>query len=127
MTKRLKPIIFVALLILLLMPDQGRCHPHVFVDVSLTFLLDDTGLSGVRERWLFDDIFTQAILSDLELDATTLPTTLGQEKIHDGAFAYLVNFNYFNLIESDGKRIPIKTTQEFKAWLEDGRPYLRLS
>nr|WP_321259653.1 DUF1007 family protein [uncultured Pseudodesulfovibrio sp.] len=121
MLKKLYAICLLVMLALLLTPSQGRCHPHVFVDTSLTFLIDDSGLTGVREHWLFDDIFTQAILSDLGLDADSLPTTLGQAKIRDGAFAYLVNFGYFTLIESEGKRIPVTKTKEFRASLENGR------
>ncbi len=71
-------------------------------------------------NWLFDDIFTNAILSDLELDAASLATTIGQEKIREGAFAYLANFNYFTLIETGGKRLKI-TAKDFKASLRDGR------
>nr|WP_287411298.1 DUF1007 family protein [Pseudodesulfovibrio sp.] len=121
MLKKLYTICLLVMLTLLLTPSQGRCHPHVFVDASLTFFVDDSGLTGVREHWLFDDIFTQAILSDLGLDADSLPTTLGQEKIRDGAFAYLVNFGYFTLIESEGKRIPVSKTEGFRASLENGR------
>ncbi|WP_319541658.1 DUF1007 family protein [uncultured Pseudodesulfovibrio sp.] len=121
MLKKLHTICLLAILALLLTPSQGRCHPHVFVDASLTFLIDEAGLTGVREHWLFDDIFTQAILSDLGVDAQSLPTTLGQEKIRDGAFAYLVNFGYFTFIESEGNQIPVTETRDFRASLENGR------
>ncbi|NDV18085.1 DUF1007 family protein [Pseudodesulfovibrio sp. JC047] len=121
MIKKLSALCTLCLLVLLLTPGQGRCHPHVFVDVSLSFSIGKTGLDGIGEHWVFDEMFTQAILSDLGLDAETLPTTLGQEKIRDGAFAYLVNFGYFTFIESAGKRISVTETRDFRASLDEGR------
>jgi len=116
---------YLSIIILLLLPlvvsiRQAQAHPHVWVDAALTFQINDSGLASLQENWLFDDIFTNAILSDLELDAASLATTIGQEKIREGAFAYLANFNYFTLIETGGKRLKI-TAKDFKASLRDGR------
>ncbi|WP_338668469.1 DUF1007 family protein [Pseudodesulfovibrio methanolicus] len=101
-------------------PDRAEAHPHVYVDVSLTFHLDDSGLSSVHQRWLFDEIFTRAILSDLGQDAASLITPEGQAAIRDGAFSYLANYHYFTLIETGGKRLPV-SVEHFRAGLEGNR------
>jgi ABC-type uncharacterized transport system substrate-binding protein len=49
-------------------PQRVQAHPHVYVGVSPTFHLDDQGLSSVHQTWLFDEIFTRAILGELGLD-----------------------------------------------------------
>lgn len=100
---------------------QAETHPHVYVDASLAFIVGESELNGVEQNWLFDEIFSNAILADLGLDETTLATTLGQEKIKNGAFAYLANYGYFTFIENGGKRLPVKTPQNFKATLKEGR------
>lgn len=120
---RFSTLIFLCLLVsgLLLAPARtGHAHPHVYVDATLTFVVDENGLAAVKQHWLFDEIFSQAIMGDLELTPETLATTLGQEKIKDGAFAYLANYDYFTLIESGGKRLPVTAT-DFKASIRDGR------
>jgi len=99
----------------------AAAHPHVFVDTSLTFVFDDTGLAAIRENWLFDDLFSRAILSDLGLAPETLATPEGQAAIRDGAFAYLKNYGWFTFIESGGRRIPVTRTRGFRASLQGGR------
>lgn len=114
-------ILLLACAVMLALPARSSAHPHVFVDTSLVFVFDETGLQEVRQNWLFDDIFTQAILGDLELTPQTLESTLGQEKIRQGAFAYLANYDYFTFIEAGGKRVPIQPPSDFKASIRDGR------
>ena len=121
MKKSLCILILAACLISALRPIPAASHPHVFVDVSLTFALDDTGLTSIRQNWLFDDMFTQAIMSDLGLTPETLNTPQGQETIRNGAFAYLKNYGWFTFIESGGKRIPVTETRDFRASLRENR------
>ncbi|EGB15025.1 protein of unknown function DUF1007 [Pseudodesulfovibrio mercurii] len=103
-----------------LAPDRAEAHPHVYVDVSLTFRLDDAGLSGVHQSWLFDEMFTRAILSDLGLDAASLATPQGQAAVRDGAFQYLSNYHYFTLVEAGGERLPVRV-EHFRAGLKGNR------
>jgi len=123
MTSRPHAMILLILLTVgaALMPTQVQAHPHVYVDTSLTFELSEKGLDSINQRWLFDEIFSNAVMSDLGVNAETLPTTIGQEKIRDGAFNYLGNYGYFTFIENNGKRIPVKETRGFTASLEEGR------
>lgn len=111
--------IWVALAVLAPLPPASA-HPHVYVDATLTFVVDESGLVAVRQNWLFDEIFSQAIMGDLGLTPDTLATPEGQEKIRNGAFAYLANYDYFTLIESGGTRLPI-STEGFKASIREGR------
>lgn len=122
--KRTLPLILslLALLFGMGVPTQpASAHPHVYVDAALTFQVGENGLTGLDQNWLFDEIFSNAILSDLGLDGASLETTLGQEKIREGAFAYLANYGYFTFIENNGKRIPVKSADNFRAFLRDGR------
>jgi len=99
---------------------MSEAHPHVYVDASLTFVVDADGLTSVRQNWLFDDIFSKAILADLGIDEASLATLQGQDVIRKGAFAYLSNYEYFTLIESAGRRVPVRP-EGFKASLVQGR------
>ena len=108
-------------LLFLLFPCRAQAHPHVWVDVSLAFSINDEGLESVRETWLFDEMFTGAVMGDLGLTPMTLETTLGQEKIRAGAFDFLANFDYFTFMEAQGKRIPVAGAEGFEAHFFDGR------
>ncbi|WP_419785930.1 DUF1007 family protein [Pseudodesulfovibrio sp.] len=111
----------LVLLSLLLFASVARAHPHVFVDASLTFVVDDSGLAAIRESWVFDDIFTRAILPDIGVDPAALETPEGQAAIKAGAFDNLVRFNYFTFIENRGKRLPVTQVRDFRASMRDGR------
>jgi ABC-type nickel/cobalt efflux system permease component RcnA/ABC-type uncharacterized transport system substrate-binding protein len=117
----LVPLLVWVLTVLLIPGGRALAHPHVYVDASLTFVLDESGLTSMREKWLFDDIFSQAIMADLGLDAASLATPAGQEAIRTGAFAYLANYGYFTLVETCGVRIPVTEVEGFRAGLADGR------
>ena len=113
-------LILAALLGPIFAPGRALAHPHVYVDVSLTFHLDDGGLETVHQNWLCDEIFTRAILSDLGLDAAALAAPAGQAAVRDGAFQYLSNYHYFTLIEADGTRLPVQV-EHFRASLDGER------
>lgn len=120
MKKNLFALLILIGLTVVVPHHAAQAHPHVYVDATLTFVVNDDGLAAVRQNWLFDEIFSKAILADLELDADSIVTPEGQDKIKNGAFAYLANYDHFTLIESGGKKLPI-TTEDFEASLMDGR------
>lgn len=114
-------LLLLACLWAVLPVPPAAAHPHVFVDASVTFVLDDSGLAEVRENWIFDDLFSRAVMSDLNLTPADLDTPGGQAAIRDGAFAYLKNYGWFTFIESGGKRVPVTEARDFRASLSDGR------
>jgi ABC-type nickel/cobalt efflux system permease component RcnA/ABC-type uncharacterized transport system substrate-binding protein len=117
----LRIVVFWALAALLLPAAQGAAHPHVYVDASLVFVVDDSGLKELRQRWLFDDMFSRAILADLGLDESSLASAAGQGAIRDGAFAHLANYDYFTLIETGGQRVRPLSVEGFRAGMAEGR------
>lgn len=114
-------LIIWAFCALALPTSTAFAHPHVYIDASLTFMVDEDGLEGIHQHWIFDEIFTNAILGDLELTPETLVAPMGQQKIKQGAFAYLANYNYFTLVETGGRALPVTQTEEFTASLQEGR------
>ena len=121
---RIPPLFLFAVLAALVLGPLARnvrAHPHVFVDASLTFVADGHGLASLREDWLFDEIFTQAILAEVGVAPASLSTPGGQAAVKGGAFDYLANFSYFTFIENRGERLPVTGVRDFKASLRQGR------
>jgi len=114
-------ILLSALLALLLLAAPAHAHPHVYVDVSLTFEIDGSGLAALREDWLFDDLFTNAILAEVGLDPAALATPEGQAAMKTGAFDNLSNFGYFTFLENAGRRLPVDGVRDFRASVREGR------
>jgi ABC-type uncharacterized transport system substrate-binding protein len=50
-------------ILLLLIPAQGRAHPHVWADIKVQVIFDDKGLlTGLHETWLFDDFYSAFVI-----------------------------------------------------------------
>ena len=57
-------------LVALLAPAPALAHPHIFVDVGLEVLVDETGqLEAVRVTWAYDALYSLLITEDFGLDA----------------------------------------------------------
>ncbi|WP_239061053.1 DUF1007 family protein [Desulfovibrio sp. JC022] len=108
------------MLFCLLAPQKASAHPHVFVDCSLTFEFNDNGLSGVRQKWWFDEMFAAMILGDFDKNHDNKLNEEEATALENGAFVNLKNFNYFTRILVDGnERTPVEAL-EFKPSIEDG-------
>lgn len=96
-------------------------HPHVFVDNAVTFVFDGADLVGVRERWLFDDMFGTMIREDFDTDGDGAFSAEEAEKVRTGAFDNLKTFDYFTFIEVDGEPFRVTRVSDFRTGFEDGR------
>lgn len=43
-----------------------RAHPHVWIAVETTVLYDNATVTGLRQRWLFDEIYTSMAIQGLD-------------------------------------------------------------
>lgn len=85
----------LALSFLAIAAAAAFAHPHVFIDNTMTVRFDQGKLSGITFRWVFDDMFSQMILTDFKpaADGTFGPKATAQ--IKSGAFDNLENYHYF--------------------------------
>lgn len=81
-------------------------HPHVFINNTMTVLFDQGKLAGIAFRWVFDDMFSQMILTDFKPDAEGAFPPKVTGLIKSGAFDNLENYHYF-LAFFEGKK-PLK-------------------
>jgi len=96
-------------------PALCLAHPHVFVDCTLTLVFDTNGLSGIKEQWVFDEMFSSTILQDFDKDKNSLLDSQEIADIKKGAFLNLKNFNYFNHIIINGGNFSVKFVTDFFA------------
>ncbi|WP_320171423.1 DUF1007 family protein [Maridesulfovibrio sp.] len=120
--KECRPLMLLAAFFLISVfaaPNRVDAHPHVFVDCSLTFEFDESGLKGIRQKWWFDKMFAAMILGDYDKDRNNIISEEEAKEIESGAFINLRNFNYFTSISVDGNRVSSITATEFKPLVED--------
>ena len=96
-------------------------HPHAFVEAYATFVFDEKGLAGIRERWLLDEMVSIQIL---ELINGNFDGTLDageKQRIKDMAFINLKEYGYFTDIRIDGKPFQPEWAVDFSCDMDGGR------
>jgi ABC-type uncharacterized transport system substrate-binding protein len=94
-------------------------HPHVFIDNRVTFLFAGKKLVGIRENWLFDDVFSDQLLQDYDADGDGKIGPAESDKLGKETLPNLAQFHYFTYIWADGKALPKITPTDFHASAKD--------
>lgn len=109
-------------LLLLLLPQDGQAHPHVFAEARLDVAVNgDRQVEALRHVWRFDDVFSSTVLvefdknKDLKLDADELKEV--GATVHES----LADFNYFQFVTSNGKDVEMETPAEILADFADNQ------
>ncbi len=104
----------LAVLTLALAPFSLYAHPHAWIDVRSTIVMSDQGLiSAIEEEWLFDDLYSAAILEGLKEDSPEKKAV-----VSDFAAEVIENlgpYGYFMRITANGRPIKLNTVTQFKS------------
>jgi len=114
---------FFLALFLVLSPAAVLAHPHVFVAGKAVFVFDSKGLSGIRLKWFFDEMFGTQILEDYDTDRDGRFNPRELATLKNEAFSNLKNYNYFTHIKIDGQAFPVRAVKDFSAGVEGGELY----
>ncbi|MEQ9259290.1 MAG: DUF1007 family protein [Roseovarius sp.] len=103
----------------------AQAHPHVFVDVRLSFEADAAGrISAVEVTWSYDELFSLLILSDRAMD-TDADMALTEAEQADLIGFDLMNWpDWFNgalFIESEAGPVELGPPEALSIALEEGR------
>lgn len=108
--------------LLMLLPCTALAHPHIYVECQLIFIFDQNGLAGIRQQWVFDELFTATILDLGDVNRNGLIDEDEVETTRREAFVNLRNFHYFTAVKIDGQDFPVEHVANFSAWMrEDGK------
>lgn len=117
---KLKVIIF-SLVFFFPLGIKVLSHPHIFIDAELVFVFDADGLSGIRERWAFDEMFSQDLLYDFDVDGDSVLNKEEVAELRDIFYENTKEYGYFNIIHIDGKKFTVQYLTDFNVIIEDYR------
>ena len=96
-----------------------NAHPHIFAEASLEVKVRaDGSVESLRHLWRFDDLFSSTVLiefdanGDLELDVSEL------EEVGSVIHGSLAEFDYFQIVTSDGKEVAMQPPERIVAMFE---------
>ena len=96
-------------------------HPHVFVDATVKVLFNEKGLSGVENRWVYDEIYSSATIASVDTDGDGKISASESDRLKSIVLGEIAKSNYFNYIQSGSEFLNAQKIQNFKASVEKGR------
>ena len=100
-------------------PNTLFSHPHIFVEPAVTAVFDKEGLAGIREKWIFDEMFSQPVIKDCDKNRDGKFNEKEKAKAIKQNFFRLGAYNYFSQIEVNGKDIIIKFVEDADIAIEE--------
>lgn len=98
----------------------AAAHPHVWIDLRGTVVLDAQGrVTAIEQEWLFDPFYTVFATEGLS-GAEEALTSLAKESLQN-----LRPHDYFTEVHAGGAKAPLGTVSEFESELRDGRLWMR--
>ena len=110
-----------AIAALSLTATQALANPHVWVEMRITFELEDHRVEGLRFSWRFDDFFSSHTIRTHDVDGDG---ALGPEEIRalrSNAFDPLARFDYYVHVWVGEERREGHEVDRFSARVEDKR------
>jgi len=102
----------------------ARAHPHAWIDLRSTVVLDAAGrVTAIEQQWLFDPLYTVFATETLSGAAGTRAealTALARSNLQN-----LRDYNYFTEVRAGGATVALGTVSEFESELREGRLWMR--
>lgn len=90
--------------------DPAIAHPHVFAEARLDVAISpERTVKSLRHLWRFDDLFSSTVLMEFDKNSNLSLDRQELEEVASTIHASLAEYNYFQLVASDGKDIAMAT------------------
>lgn len=97
--------------VLLLCSINSSAHPDLFTKLSLTLIMNDEGLAAIKERWVFDEVFSSILINDCDINDDKKFDTIETQLLTADSFNGLSDYKYFTFIKIGSKTLaPVKGT-----------------
>lgn len=102
----------------------AQAHPHAWIDLRSTVVLDAAGrITAIEQEWLFDPFYTIFVTEGLSGAAATRAealTALTRSNLQN-----LRSHDYFTEVRAGGAKVALGTVGEFEGDLREGRLWMR--
>ena len=123
---RSKVAAIAAALIGLLWTASAQAHPHVLIDIKVEAVFNDSGeVVGLRELWIFDELYTAFAVSGLDTDGDGQPEEDLIADLLNANMTSLKDYDYFTRVLLDDEPVTLATAGDASAWLLNNRLRMR--
>ena len=99
----------------------AEAHPHIWIRATATLQFEDGKITGIRHEWLFDDFFSNALITDFDKNKNKQFDPDEVKELEANAFVALKEFGFFTHVRVGGKAVTIETTRGFAPSIKDGK------
>lgn len=111
----------VGFVMLALGAGRLAAHPHIWIDSTVDFEFDRSGISTVRVTWLFDEFYSADMILSFDANGDGELSAAEQRAVRADAFDHLVELDYFLYVFSGTRHVDIGQAQSFAVSVTDGR------
>lgn len=108
-------------LFLVLLATMSWAHPHVFADVTVQAVFDETGFIGVQNHWEYDEIYGTSMFAAADANDDGSLSKKELESLKIAVLAPLAKHNYYNYVLSGTKFLPALNVENFQATKKNGK------
>ncbi|MGE4291418.1 MAG: DUF1007 family protein [Desulfovibrio sp.] len=109
------------LVLLFLKPVAGHAHPHIFIDCAVTAVFDEHGLTGFRQQWTFDEMFSMGMVQEYDADHDGTFDPQEADKYRKEIFSILTEYHYLTVLSVDGADQQPDRALDFQLSLRGGK------
>ena len=103
------------------MAAVAEAHPHVFADVSLKVVYDKAGFCGIKNHWVYDEVYSAAMAASADQDNNGKFSASENSKLEKDILGPIAKSNYYNYVQAGSVFLKVKRIKNFKASLEKGK------
>lgn len=91
----------------------AAAHPHVFVTSQATVIYENGAITGLRQRWVFDEMYTASAVEGLDKNNDGKLDKAELEELTQVNIEGLKEFDYFTTVTLGGKPLEVGTPREY--------------
>ena len=121
---RLTTVVFALVVYITASASPARAHPHSWIDLRSTVVLDAAGrVTAIEQQWFFDPLYTVFATDGFNTatDSQTAALTALAKTNLDNLRAH----DYFTEVRVGGLKAALGTVSEFESELREGRLWMR--
>ena len=105
--------------------QDAHAHPHGWIDIQVTVLLDDEGaVLGLRQSWLFDEMYSAFATEGFDSDGDGMPDMDHVAALVEANLMQLREYDYFTEAASAGAPLAIPDATDAVANFAGGRLFM---
>lgn len=99
----------------------AQAHPHVFADVTVKVLYDQAGFCGIRNHWVFDEIYSAGMVASVDKNDDGKLSPEEGKGLEPAILGPIESNNYYNYVQAGADFLKVSRIKDFKASLSKGK------